>query len=307
MTRRHFLERTTLSAAAVALAGLARPAAQGGAGMWISLNGSTARGVNWPDYAHLAARHGFGGVDFNLNQVKQHGAAAAKALLAELKLQPTIASLPLSIQAPEAQYSTGFAQLEADAKFMAELGATRMMAVLPTSTAEPIDAFRAMYTRRLTAVAEVLRRHNVRLGLEFLGPQYFRTRNPNVFIYTLPDTVALAEQAGPNVGAVLDIWHWYHSGGTTAEIVAAGKDRIVHVHMSDAKPMPADEVRDNMRLMPGEGGIDTTAFLQTLRKIGYTGGLSPEPLGRIPMDMPAEESAKLAADTTRAVMKKAGL
>ena len=49
------------------------------------------------------------------------------------------------------------------------------------------------------------------------------------------------------------------------------------------------------------------AFLQALKKIGYADGVSPEPLGRIPPEMSAEEGAKLGLDTTLVVMKKAGV
>ena len=111
-------------------------------------------------------------------------------------------------------------------------------------------------------MSEVLQKSNLRLGMEFLGPLYMRQgpgrdgqpRTP--FIWTLPETVALAKDCGPNMGAVLDVWHWHHSGGTIADILAAGGDRIVHVHISDAKPAPPEDVRDNQRFMPGEGSID---------------------------------------------------
>ena len=158
----------------------------------------------------------------------------------------------------------------------------------------------------------MLQRSNVRLGVEFLGVQQFRMGRegappPNPFIWTLPETVALAKDCGPNVGAILDAWHWHHSGGTTAEIVQAGKDRIIHIHVSDAKPQPPEDVRDNQRLMPGEGVIDLVGFFQALKKIEYDDGVSPEPLGRVPPEMSAEEGAKLALDTTRAIMTKAGV
>ena len=66
-------------------------------------------------------------------------------------------------------------------------------------------------------------------------------------------------------------------------------------------------MRDNQRLMPGEGIIDLVGFRQALNKAGYTEGVSPEPLGRVPASMNPEEGAKLALDTTLAVMKKAGV
>jgi sugar phosphate isomerase/epimerase len=112
---------------------------------------------------------------------------------------------------------------------------------------------------------------------------------------------------GPNIGAVLDIWHWHHSGGSAADILAAGKERIVHIHVSDAKAQPPEEVRDNQRLMPGEGIIDSVSFFQALQKIGYEDAVSPEPLGRMPPEMSPEEGARLGLETTRAVMKKAGV
>jgi len=40
---------------------------------------------------------------------------------------------------------------------------------------------------------------------------------------------------------------------------------------------------------------------------GFEDGVSPEPIGRTPKEMPAEEAAKLGLDTTRGVMRKAGI
>lgn len=108
------------------------------------------------------------------------------------------------------------------------------------------------------------------------------------------------------MGVILDAWHWHHSGGTTTEIRATSKSRLVHVHVSDARPMRPEDVRDNMRVMPGEGSIDLVGFFQALKAIGYTDGVSPEPLGRVPAEMSAADAAKLGLETTLAVMRKAG-
>jgi hypothetical protein len=63
-----------------------------------------------------------------------------------------------------------------------------------------------------------------------------------------------------------------------------------------------------MRLLSGEGVIDLIGFFKSLRQIGYAGGVAPETIGpRIPDDMPPEESARLAWETTATVMKKAGV
>ena len=72
--------------------------------------------------------------------------------------------------------------------------------------------------------------------------------------------------------------------------------------------MPAEQVRDDMRWMPGEGVIDLTGFFQALKAIGYEGGVSPEVIGpRIPEGMSPDESARLGLAATIAAMKKAGV
>jgi sugar phosphate isomerase/epimerase len=164
----------------------------------------------------------------------------------------------------------------------------------------------------LSAVAELLRKSGIRLGVEFLGPLYFRQPRPGgppsePFIWNMRDALALARECGANVGVILDAWHWHHSNGTPADIVDAGASRIVHVHISDAKPSPPEDVRDNQRVMPGEGIIDLVGFLKALKKAGYTEGVSPEPLGRVYPGMAPDEGAKLALDTTLGVMRKASV
>ena len=306
LTRRAFLER---AACAGTLLTLSWPASAAD-GMYVSLNGSLTRQMAWPEFVRLASKLGYGGVDVNFNAAKTDGVEATLALLKAANVKLAIANLPFPFATPdEAAFQDGLKQLDDNAKFAAAIGLNRFMAVMSPASPVPKEERYNFVKARVTAIAEVLDRSKIRLGLEFLGPMYFRSneKNPHTFIYTLPETVALATECGSNVGVVLDAWHWYHSGGTTAEIVAAGKSRIVHVHVSDARSAPPEAVRDNQRHMPGEGVIDLIGFFQALKKIGYVDGVSPEPLGRVPQDMPAEDGAKLGLETTLAVMKKAGV
>jgi sugar phosphate isomerase/epimerase len=311
LTRRHFLERATCAGALIAIA---RPPAEAG-GMFVSLNGSLTQGVGGAEKIRLAASVGYGGVDWDLGPAKAAGREATQALFAELKIRPSIVNLPMARPLPfagePAAFQQALVQLADDAAFIAAVGCQKMMVVLPASTTQDRQEYRKLVRDRLAAVAEVLQRSQIRLGLEFLGPLYFRQGRAGgppatPFIWNLPDALALAKDCGPNVGAILDAWHWHHSDSTTADILAAGKTRIVHVHVSDAKETPAADVRDNQRLMPGEGIIDLVGFFQALTKIGYEDGVSPEPLGRIPAGMAPADAARLGLETTLAVMKKAG-
>jgi sugar phosphate isomerase/epimerase len=311
LTRRELFERAACGTAVLLTA--RHPRAAGG--MFVSLNGSLTPGVGGADKIRLAAATGYGGVDWDLGPAKKAGLEETRALFTGLKIRPTIVGLP--VQQPfggdSADFKTRLAQLAEDAAFTAAVGCSRMMVVLSPASPLPRAEQRALVVDRLAAISEILRPSNIRLGLEFLGPLYMRTgpgrggepRHP--FIWTLPETVALAQDAGPNIGVVLDVWHWHHSGGTIDDILATEGSRIVHVHISDAKPQDPESVRDNQRHMPGEGIIDLVAFLRALQKIGYEGGVSPEPLGRIPKEMPPEDGARLGLETTTAVFRKAGV
>jgi sugar phosphate isomerase/epimerase len=306
MHRRDFVKVAAGAGALGAMAGGAEAAPS--TGMFLALSSAlTGNKVQWPEFARLAARVGYGGTDLMLNPAMKEGADATRGLLAELKIRTSFCSLPVNVTGTDEVFQKGMATLEEQAKFVSAVGCGRMMMVLPTSSTMPADELRKMLKERLTAVAEVLARQNCRLGLEFLGPLMFRTRAPNVFIYKMNDAVDFAKELGPNIGVVLDSWHWHHSGATVDDIIRAGKSRIVTIHLSDAAKMAPEDVKDNQRLLPGEGVIDLVGFFQALKKIGYEDGVSPEVIGRVPADMSAEDGAKLGLDASLAVMRKAGI
>ena len=216
----------------------------------------------------------------------------------------------------DAAFATQLAALDADAAFSRAIGCTRFQLVFGPTT--PTGSRRRERWSRCGAgcrrSATVLARHDVRLGLEFLGPLVFRAPArgdapaPVPFVWTLRETLALCEASAPNVGVTLDAWHWHHSGGTVADIRAANVSRIVHVHVSDARAMPPSDVRDDMRLLPGEGMIDLVGFFQALQAIGYGAAWRRRRSARAsPHGMPPDESARIALAATVAVMRKAGV
>jgi sugar phosphate isomerase/epimerase len=224
-----------------------------------------------------------------------------------LKIRPGVAGLPVAWTRDDAAFETGLKQLDEAAKFLAAIDCPRMMTVMPPSSQTPKAEQRKIFKDRLSAISEILLRSKVRVGLEFLGPLQFRTRLPHEFIWRMDEALEFAKECGPSIGLQLDAWHWHHAAAKTGDIISAGKSRIVSVHVADAKQQPPEEVRDNQRLMPGEGVIDLLGFFQALKKIGYEDAISPEPIGRVPADMPAEEGARLGLETTLAVMRKAGV
>jgi sugar phosphate isomerase/epimerase len=276
--------------------------------MYLSLNGTlTAGRVPWPEFARLAARTGYPGVDVSFDAAMKEGAAATRALLDNLHLKPAIVGFPVEFRKDDATFQSDLEKLDAAAQFAKAIHCPRMATYIMSSSETPKRELRAMYKRRFSASAAILAKHDVRLALEFLGPLHIRKKFPHEFIWKMNEMLEFAQECGFNVGLLLDSWHWYHAGATTADILAAGKRGIIHVQINDSAMLAPEKVLDSERLMPGEGVIDLTAFLHALKEIGYQDGVSIEVFGRGLKFMAPEEGARLGLESARRVMQKAGL
>jgi len=299
ITRRSFAKLLTVATLAKAFAGERN--------MFLSLNSVLVQGrVPWPDFARLAARTGFPGTDIMLRPAMQAGVNATNDLLAGLGIRPAVIDFPVDFRKDDATFKASLAELESAARFAAAIHCPRMITYIMPSSDTPKDELRQTLKQRFIESARILARHNIRLGLEFLGPLELRKMYKHEFIWRMNDMLAFARECGPNVGLLLDSWHWHHAGATTKDIIAAGRDRIVHVHFNDSPNLPPEQIHDNQRLLPGEGVINLTGFLQALQGIGYNGALSVEVFGRT-KDMTPEQAARAGLDSSLAVFRKAGV
>ena len=276
--------------------------------MYIALNGTLVAGrVKWPEFARLAARIGYPGADVNLDAAMSEGAEATRRMLEELKLKPAVVGLPVDFRKDDEAFRATLPRLEPACQFSVAIGCPRMTTYLMPSSDTPAAELRKTLRERFKMCADILARCHMRLGFEFISPLHLRKRFRYEFIWRMDDMLAFATECGPNVGVLLDSWHWHHAGGKPSDIVSAGKEKIVHVQVADAQDLPPEKIVDSERLLPGEGILDWSGFFPSLRKIGYEGGVSPEVFGRGLKDMPPEEGARLGLETTREVMKKAGV
>jgi sugar phosphate isomerase/epimerase len=168
----------------------------------------------------------------------------------------------------------------------------------------PYLANSRQHARRLREVATVLGDQGLRLGLEYVGPKTSWTASRYPFVHTLAETRELiAEINRPNVGLVLDSWHWYTAGETAEDLRGLTNTDVVACDLNDApRSVPIDLQRDSVRELPcATGVIDLRAFLTALKAIGYDGPVRAEPFNATLRTLPAEEAV---AATARA-MKKA--
>lgn len=263
----------------------------------------------------LASRHGFGGVEINPREmaslIDTHGAEAIMQWFAEAGLKPAGFGLPVDWRNEAEKWQGGLKELPALAKAAASIGCTRSMTwILPSSDEREYDANRRFHIERFQPAAQILGEHGIALGLEFLGPKTLRDARKHPFIYKLWDMVDMGLEIGPNVGLLLDSWHWYTSGATLEDLSKLQPQQVVYVHVNDAPTgVPIDEQIDNKRALPGETGvIDIAGFLSTLERLGYDGPITPEPFKAELKDLPSDDARlEVVARAMDDIFQKAGI
>lgn len=263
----------------------------------------TTAGVGNPgsfeELVKLAARHGFGGVDAGDLPafLQRHGLEGALAFLREHRMVIGAFGLPVDWRSDEATFRHGLAQVGVHAAAAAALGCTRCTTWMMPSQTEPTAQWTATAIRRLRACAEVLGHFGIRLGLEPVAPHHLRTLYPHPFVWDFSGGLRICEGIDrPNVGLLVDSYHWFCSGGALEDLTSLPPEAIVHVHINDAPAgLPVQEQDDRGRLMPGEGVIDLKTFLSVLREKRYNGCVSLEVLTREPLSGTPDELAARAA------------
>jgi len=231
-----------------------------------------------------AVKYGFNGITPSPGEFENKTAAEIRdwvAMMKEKGVRYGAAGLSVEFRRDQERFAKDLARLPKQASILQQLGVKRMATWIPPGHNELtyLQNFQ-QHKKRLGEVAKVLLDSDIRLGLEFVGPKTSRQRYRFAFIGTQLDMMELVEAIGtPNVGLLLDSWHWYTSHGTVEELLQLSNKDIVHVHVNDAPAgIPVDQQIDNRRKLPVTTGvIDLKGFINALVKIGYDGPVECEP------------------------------
>lgn len=159
-----------------------------------------------------------------------------------------------------------------------------------------------VHVRRTQEVARLLADHNLRLGLEYVGTRTLSTRSKYPFIRSLPEMrELLAEIDRPNVGLVLDTWHWWQAGDTGDDLLKLKPDQIVLADLCDAPDTaPREQLPDSPRKLPCTTKvIDVRPFVAALIQLGYAGPVGVEPFDKSLGQLSAEQAAARAMESLK--------
>lgn len=253
----------------------------------------------------LARGAGFAGVDFNIAEAKSFADTNSVAALKDLFGDIRPAQWGLPVIGEQTEWDIDLKALEAGAKLSREIGCTRVATWVPSwSDTRDLDENIDFHITRMRPVAQVLGDQGCALGLEFLGPKTLLDGHKYTFIRTMDAMLDMCREIG-NAGLLLDAWHLYTSGGTTAELSALKLADVVHVHINDAPlGVSIDDQIDSVRCLPMETGvIDLVGFMKELVALGYDGPVVTEPFNA-PLNDLASRDPLAAASSVSAEMKK---
>ena len=313
LSRREFVRRTAAVSLALGLGAATAPGA--GAAevknrkMTIDLVcGSIGVSANQTEAIDLAARHGFESVGVDAHFI----AGLAEEKLAELKqsmkskgLVFGAAGLPVEFRRDQLRFEESLRALPSVAAGLQRAGLDRISTWLTPCSDDLtyLENFR-QHASRLREVAKILKEHQVRLGLEYVGPKTAWSSRRYPFIHTMAEMKELIGEINTgNVGLQLDSWHWWNAGETAADILSLKGAEVIAIDLNDAPAgIPKERQVDNHRELPcATGVIDVAAFLNALNQIGYDGPVRAEPFNQAVNHLSKDDACAAAA----ASLKKA--
>lgn len=150
--------------------------------------------------------------------------------------------------------------------------------------------------RVLRELSDIAAKHNVALAFEFLG-------QTDCSVQTLELCNEIVELVNrPNVGLVLDTFHFYAGGSEFASIEKVQPGNICIFHINDAEDFPREQLTDAHRLFPGYGILPIAEIKRGLDRIGYDRVVSIEIFRPEYWERDAGEVAREAIAATKNVL-----
>ncbi len=255
--------------------------------------------VSFEKAAELAAAYGFHALSLEAEDMEQLGVEKILRILGRYGLKAGVTSMPVDYDHSAEAFETTMAKLPEYAECFAAAGGTRVVTwIRPFHETLAYKERFEQLVPRMHRICEVLAKYDLHFGLEFIGPETLRKANPNPFVYDIKGMLSVIEAVDmPNLGFLLDAFHWYTSAGTAADLSLLNDNLVVLVHVNDAiAGVSREEQEDLVRTMPGESGIiDFGTFMGALVEMDYSGPVVVEPFCKRLKGMAPEQAVKETA------------
>ena len=244
--------------------------------METALNGATTMKADLETDIRVASEAGFRWLEIWASKLHRflgsHTTAELKTLFAAHNIKPySINSIErVTFRNPE-QHETLLGECEQLCHIAEQIQCPYVVVVpspLPagTSRSQVIEES----GRVLSELAGIALPRGVSLAFEFLG-------QPDCSVQTLELANEIVRQVAlPNIGLVIDSFHFYAGGSTLESIGELQQDRLFIFHINDAEDRPREQLEDRHRLLPGLGILPLNQIIGALRRIGYDRVVSVE-------------------------------
>jgi len=238
--------------------------------MKLALNGATTMKADLRTDVLAAQSAGFDFVEIWAAKLraflKTNSISSLRELIEECELKPlSINSIEDITFRNAGDYAGIKAECEELSAIAAALGCPYIVVVpgrLPEKTPSREEII-AESTRVLIELGRIAERHDVALAFEFLG-------QTDCSVQTLDLASEIVKQvARPNIGLVIDSFHFYAGGSTIEMIEALDAQQLFIFHINDAENLPREQLQDSHRLLPGLGILPLPEMLKAFKRIGY--------------------------------------
>jgi sugar phosphate isomerase/epimerase len=263
----------------------------------LSVNQATIRHLSVEEAVRCCAEAGVRGIGLWRDRVEETGAARAARLVRQAGLTVTSLCRGGFLTADSAE---GRARAIADNRSAieqaAEVGAGVLAMVcggIPAGSRD-LRGARAMVADGIAELAGLAAGCDVSLAIEPLHPMFCADRS---VVSTVAQALDIAEQFGPHVGLMLDVYHVWWDPDVEASIDRAGH-RILGFQLSDwVLPLPADVLLGRGHI--GDGCIDFRALDRAVRAAGYAGWTEVEIFNEAVWAAPAPDTLRILVETYR--------
>jgi sugar phosphate isomerase/epimerase len=223
------------------------------------------------DIIAACARVGFDGMELDLRAIEDAAPRASLedigGMLADGNLAP-VSVMALDL-APFATDDAAFERFKRGAEAAQALGAPMLLTYCFAAIPDGMERDRALDVAADRARKYAEAAGPTQVALEPIG----RTE----LMGGPTGALEIARRADkPNVGIIIDTFHYYLSQVPDADILAIPLEKLLIVHVNDSEDRPIPELKDKHRVHLGQGILPLDHDLSLYRRLGYDGYLSIE-------------------------------